>query len=88
MIQLEENHYLYDTVRGTGTGKMEVITPSTNESLEGSKSTEAMTHLDGFVRDGFRLDFNVGGGTDCINNSGDNFVAWCNLEEWWKQKHL
>jgi len=64
------HNYLYDTVRGTGTGKM--LTSSTNEA-EGSKSTEA--DLDGFVRDGFRLD--AASGTDCINNSGDNFVAWC-----------
>jgi len=64
------HHYLYDTVRGTGTGKM--LTPSTTE-VEGSKSTEA--DLDGFVRDGFRLD--AASGTDCINNSGDDFIAWC-----------
>ena len=64
------HHFLYDTVRGTGTGKM--LTSSTTEQ-EGSKSTEA--DLDGFVRDGFRLD--AASGTDCINNSGDNFVAWC-----------
>lgn len=64
------HHYLYDTVRGTGTGKM--LTSSTNE-VEGSKSTEA--DLDGFVKNGFRLD--AASGTDCINNSGDDFVAWC-----------
>ena len=64
------HHFLYDSVRGTGTGKM--LTSSTNEA-EGSKSTEA--DLDGFVRDGFRLD--AASGTDCINNSGDDFVAWC-----------
>lgn len=64
------HHFLYDTVRGTGTGKM--LTSSTNEA-EGSKSTEA--DLDGFVKNGFRLD--AASGTDCINNSGDDFVAWC-----------
>ena len=39
--------------------------------MKDQNATEA--DLDGFVRDGFRLD--VASGTDCINNSGDDYCG-------------
>ena len=61
------NHYLYDSVRGVA-GRLQV-------NINNASSATDSTWFQSFDSDGFSI-----GSEDNINDTGDNYVAWC-----WKE---
>ena len=61
------NHYLYDSVRGVA-GRLQV-------NINNAASATDSTWFQSFDSDGFSI-----GSEDNINDTGDNYVAWC-----WKE---
>ena len=66
-------HRLYDSVRGAGVNKH--LDSSTDRS-EGYGNDEDYGYVTGFVEGGFTT-INGGSGSDYVNNSSNNYVAWC-----------
>ena len=66
-------HHLYDAVRGAGSEK-EIFSNSNDQ--EGAGDTAAYGYLSAFTSDGFSTVMGSNTGSDSLNKSGTNFVAW------------
>ena len=67
------NHRVFDTVRGPG--KDNFLLPNTT-AVEGA-SSDYYGGISSFNNDGFSMVYGTGGNSDGINDSGQNYVAWC-----------
>ena len=66
-------HYLYDAVRGAGIEK-EIFSNSNDQ--EGAGDAAAYGYLSAFTSDGFSTVMGSNTGSDGLNKSGTDFVAW------------